>query len=154
MYQFFPYIIFSIFSFAMLAGLTVYGLKHRQNVGVNEFIFITVILAWWVFCQAFELMALTLPVKLFWANIEHFGSALSPFAYLTLTMRFSGKGRFLTRKNIAIVLIIYSVFLGLLFTDGYHGLMRTNFSLDTSAVPYTISKDYSTLYPIYVLFTY
>lgn len=64
-----------------------------------------------VFCQAFELMATTLPVKLFWANIEYTGAGLSAFAYLMLAMRFSGYGKLLTRKNIGIVFIIYAVFL-------------------------------------------
>ncbi len=32
--------------------------------------------------------------------------------------------------------------------------MRTNFSLDTSAIPYTIDKDYGVLFPIYILYTY
>jgi len=85
--------------------------------------------AWWVFCQAFELMAVTLPVKLFWANLVYLGAGLSAFAYLMLVMRFSGYERLLTKKSISMVLIIYAIFFSLVFTDQYHGLMRTNFSL-------------------------
>jgi len=153
-YHFFPYLILLIFSFVMLIVLSIYGFQYRENIGVKEFIFAMIASAWWVFCQAFELMAVTLPVKLFWANIEYIGAGLSTFAYLMLAMRFSGYGKLLTRKNISIVFVIYAVFFGLVFTDQYHGLMRTNFSLDISAIPYTIDKDYGILYPIYILFTY
>ncbi len=153
MYHFFPYIIFSAFSFAMLIFLAVYGIQYWNNEGVKEFIFAMLASAWWVFCQAFELMAVTLPVKIFWANIEYLGMA-SALAYLMLAVRYAGYGRLLTKRNIVPLLLVYCVFWVLFFTDQYHGLMRTNFSLDTSAIPYTIKKDYSTIYPIYVLFVY
>jgi len=135
----------------MLIVLSTYGFRYRENIGAKEFIFAMLASAWWVFCQAFELMAVTLPVKLFWANIEYIGAGLSTFAYLMLAMRFSGYDKLLTKKNISIVLIIYSVFFGLVFTDQYHGLMRTNFSLDTTAIPYIIDKDYGA---VYILYTY
>lgn len=153
MYQFFPYIIFSFFSFAMLVFLAVYGLQYRHNLGVKEFILAMLASAWWVFCQAFELMALTLQVKLFWATIEYIG-LLSVFFYLMLAMRFAGYGRYLTKRNITAVLLVYAVFWLLFFTDPWHGLMRANFALDASALPYTIQKDYGMLYPLYVLFCY
>ena len=153
MYHFFPYIIFSMFSFIMLIGLAIYGLRYCGNIGVREFVFTMVASAWWVFCQAFELMAVTLPVKLFWSQIEYLGM-VSGFAFLMLVMRFSGYDKYLSRKNITIVFIIYAVFFSCLFTDQYFGLMRTNFSLDISAIPYIIQKDYGRLYPLYILFAY
>ncbi len=153
LYQFFPYIILLIFSFSMLIFLAIYGFQYRQNLGVNEFIFAMLTSAWWVFSQAFELMAVTLPVKLFWANIEYLGT-VSTFAYFMLSMKFTGYDKYLSKKNIIMVFSIFAFFYILVFTDPYHGLMRTNFLLDTSAVPYTIDKDYGVLYPVYILFTY
>ena len=154
MYQFFPYIILSVISFLTLVTLAVYVLHNRQNLAVKEFILAVLTLAWWVFCQAFELMAMTLPVKLFWANLLYPGAALSSFAYLMVAMRYTGYERFLTKKNITIISSISLVFFVLIFTDQYHGLMRTNLSLDTSSVPYTIDKDYGMLFPLYMLFAY
>lgn len=153
MYQFFPYIIFSAFSFAMLIFLAIYGIQYWNNVGVKEFIFAMLASAWWVFCQAFELMAVTLPVKIFWADIEYLGM-VSALAYLMLAVKYAGYGRLLTKRNIISLLLVYCVFWALFFTDQYHGLMRINFSLDTSAIPYTIKKDYGMVYPLYVLFVY
>jgi PAS domain S-box-containing protein len=153
-YYFFPYILLSILSFVTLIILSIYGFSYKDKVGVKEFIFAMLASAWWVFCQAFELMAVTLPVKLFWANLVYLGAGLSAFAYLMLVMRFSGYERLLTKKSISMVLIIYAIFFSLVFTDQYHGLMRTNFSLNTSAIPYTIDKDYGIVFPIYLLFIY
>jgi len=135
-------------------SLIVFSLYNRHSLAVKEFIFGLLALSWWVYCQAFELMALTLPVKLFWANLLYVGAGLSSFAYLMLSMRFTGYDRLLTTRNISIVLGIIAVFVGLIFTDQYHGLMRTNFYLDTSGVPYIIGKDYGMLYPLYMLFMY
>jgi len=155
MYQFFPYIIFSFVSIFMLLFLAVYAFLNRHNlVVVNEFIFTALAGAWWTFCQAFELMALTLPVKLFWANLLYIGAGLTALAYLMLSLRHTGYDKLLTKRNITIVLFIYALFIFLFFTDSYHGLMRTNFSLDTSAVPFIIEKDYGMLFPLYMLFTY
>lgn len=154
MYQYFPYIAFSIISFITLVVITAYGVSRRNNLGATEFVFAMLASAWWVFCQAFELMALTFPVKLFWANLLYIGAGLSPFAYFLLVLRYTGYERFIAKRNVAIVLAIYAVFFFLIFTDRYFGLMRTNFSLDTSAVPYVIAKDFGMLFPLYMLFVH
>jgi signal transduction histidine kinase len=142
-----------MFSFLMLMALLIYSFKYRHNVGGIEFLLALIGMAWWVFCQAFELMAMTLPVKLFWANIEYLG-ILAGLAYLITALRFAGLEQYVTKRNVIAALCIYAVFYGLLFTDSFHGLMRTHMTLDTSAVPYTIKKDYGMIYPLYLLWTY
>lgn len=92
-------------------------------------------------------MAVTLPVKLFWANIEYLG-LVSALAYLMLAMRYGRYGRFLTKRTVIPLLLVYCVVWALFFTDRFHELMRTNFSLDTSAVPFTVKKNYGALYPL------
>ncbi|MFO7922975.1 MAG: histidine kinase N-terminal 7TM domain-containing protein [Bacteroidales bacterium] len=154
MYQFFPYITLSIISFITLISMAAYGIYKRHNLGANEFVFAMLASAWWVFCQAFELMALTLPVKLFWANMLYIGAGLSPFAFFLLVLRYTGQDRFITRKNITLILLIYITFFFFIFTDHYFGLMRANFSLDTSTIPYVIDKDFGVLFPLYMLFVH
>jgi len=153
-YQFFPYIIFSSFSFATLIILSIYGIQYRHHVGVKEFIMVMLASAWSVFCQTFELIGTTLPVKLFWADMEYLGMMFSAFAFLLMAIRFAGYDRYITKRNVLIVTLVYTIFWALVLTDPYLGLMRTNFSLDTSAIPYTIKKDYGLIYPLYTLFIY
>lgn len=138
----------------MSITISIIALKYRDNTGVKEFVIVGIITAWWIFCQIFELMSLTLEIKLFWANLLYLGAGLSPLMYLGLALKFSGKDQYITRKNIMMVLIIYLVFFILIFTDQYHGLMRKNFVLDTSSIPYVIKKEYGPLFPIYVVFVY
>lgn len=154
MFQFFSYIIFLIISFTMLITLSIRGLKYKDNNAVKEFIGLMLVLAWWSFCQAFELMAMTFGSKLFWANLVYTGAGLSPFFFLMFTMRFCGYHKYLTKRNISIVLLIYLALYILIFTDPYHGLMRYDFHLDTSQIPYVIVKKYGTVFPLYILFTY
>jgi len=123
-------------------------------MGVKEFIMVMLASAWSVFCQAFELMGTTLPVKLFWADMEYLGMMFSAFAFLLMAIRFAGYGRYINKRNLLIILIVMAVFWTLILTDHYHGFLRTNFSLDISEIPYTIQKDYGMFYPLYVLFIY
>lgn len=153
MYQFFPYIIFSSISFVMLVFLAAYGLQYWNNEGVKEFTLTMLSSAMWVFFQAFELMAMTFYIKLFWADMIYL-SMISLFAYLLLALHFAGYGHLINKKLIVPIMMIYIIFWILFFTDTFHGLMRTNFSLDTTRIPYTIKKDYGMLYPLYVMFTY
>jgi Signal transduction histidine kinase len=127
------------------------GIAQKKAECRKEFILATAASAWWVFCQAFELMATELPVKIFWANIEYLGY-INAFAYFLLVCRFTGYDKWINKKSIAIMLSIYAAFFILIFTDRWHGLMRKNFSLDTSAIPYTIKKDYGILYPLYYVY--
>ena len=134
--------------------LSIYGIQYRHHVGVKEFIMVMLASAWSVFCQSFELMGTTLPVKLFWADMEYLGMMFSAFAFLLMAIRFAGYDRYITKRNVLIVMLVYVIFWALALTDQYHGLMRTNFSLDTSAIPYTIKKDYGLIYPLYTFFIY
>ncbi len=110
--------------------------------------------AWSVFCQAFELMGKPLAVKLFWADMEYLGMMISVVAFLIMAVRFAGYDRYITKRSISIVGLSALMFWAIILTDPYHGLMRTDFSLNTSAIPYTINKDYGMVYPLYLLFTY
>lgn len=154
MYQFFPYIYLLMASCLMMVMLAVFAGRYKRNKGIKELIFTMIVLAWWAFCQIFELMAISFEVKLFWANALYLGAGLSAFAHLLMSMRFAGFDKYISKKNIAIVSLIYLVFFSMIFTDTHFGLMRTNFSLDTSAVPYVISKDYGIAFPFYLIFTY
>lgn len=153
MYIFFPYIIILAISFVMLIVLSIYGYKFRDNIGVKEFIFCMTVCAWWVLSQAFELMATDFGVKYFWATVEYLGAGLSTFGYLMLSLRFSGS-RWLTKRNIIVMLVIYAFFYFCVFTDMQFGLIRRNLSMDTSSIPYVIIKDYGPVFPVYILFTY
>lgn len=152
MFVFFPYVIVLATSFLLALFVSIYAYRYRENIGVKEFIFAMCAGAWWILCQCLELMAMDFTVKYIFSSILYIGAGLAAFAYLSLAFRFTGKGHLLSKKNIIIVFIIYTFFFICIFTDIKFGLMRTNFGMDTSTIPYVITKDYSTIYPLYTLY--
>jgi signal transduction histidine kinase len=132
----------------MCAVITVFTIIRKDARYKAEFIFATITSAWWVFCQAFELMGTNLDIKIIWANIQYIGY-LNAFAYFLLSCRLTGFDKWINKYSIMFMLFIYAIFFVLIFTDKYHGLMRYNFSLDTSTIPYTINKQYGALYYVY-----
>lgn len=153
-YVFFPYIVVLSVSFILLIGISLFGLGFRKNPGVKEFILAMLLSAWWVFCQAFELMATDLDTKLFWANVEYIGAGLSSYAFLLVVIKFTNREKYMSKKIHWFIISILSILLICFFLDSKYEIMRCNISLDTSEIPYVITKDYKVMFYVYVACTY
>jgi PAS domain-containing protein len=77
----------------------------------------------WMLGYALELNASSLQAKLFWTKLQFFGTAVIPSAWLVFTLQFSGRTKWLTRRNLAVLSAMPIVILALVFTNEAHGLM-------------------------------
>jgi PAS domain S-box-containing protein len=95
-----------------------------------------------------------LPAVLFWDNIEWLGAAFAPTLWLIFVLQYTGRARWLTRRNIAILMVEPLVTLLLVGTNEYHGLIESNIRLDTSGSFAALEVTYGAWYWINIAYSY
>jgi signal transduction histidine kinase len=80
------------------------------------------------FCLIFEAAAPVMAEKIFWAKLEYFGGVITPVLYLIFVLRFTGREKLLSLKNILILFIIPVITFILALSNEKHNLIWTGFS--------------------------
>jgi PAS domain S-box-containing protein len=106
----------------------------------------------WSGGNAFEMSGADLYTKLFWANIQYFAYCYSPVALLALCMRFTGYDKWLRNKKFLWLLLLPTIIVLLVWTDGFHGLMRYNMRLDASGAFPVIAKEYGPAFFVHAVY--
>lgn len=102
---------------------------HRRRVkGALEITWLMIASGIGAFCVIFETSAPTMAEKIFWAKMEFTGGSFTPVLYLIFVLRFTGKERFLSLKNIILLFIMPLTTLVVVLTNDYHNLMWSGFS--------------------------
>jgi signal transduction histidine kinase/DNA-binding response OmpR family regulator len=106
-----------------LAAFALYGRVRRGVAGAPAFVWLALAVAEWVLTYALELGADDLPRKIFYAQLQYLGIAFVPLAWLAFTLQYTGRGSWLTRRRLTLLLIEPLITLLLVFTNGTHGLI-------------------------------
>ena len=107
-----------------LAALAIYvGWRRGSRAGVSLAV-VLVSVAWWGLAYAAELTASDLTTKERWGGLKYVGiCALAP-AWLTFVLQYTGRGRAVTRRVVALLAVEPLVLLGLLANGATHDLVR------------------------------
>jgi len=84
----------------------------------------------WLLGYALELGGAELPTKIFWNKVQYIGMAIVPTAWLILAFQYTGREKWLTRRNLALLSIVPLITLLLVFTNEAHGLIWSYVVLD------------------------
>ena len=153
-WQFTPYVLPMIASAAVSAALALYAWHRRPASGATSFSLLMLAVAQWSLVYALELVSADLPAVLFWDNIEWLGAAFAPTLWLIFVLQYTGRASWLTRRNIAILMVEPLVTLLLVGTNEYHGLIESNIRLDTSGSFAALEVTYGAWYWINIAYSY
>lgn len=145
-YQFVPYLWVSLCITIIIIALIIYIWKNRSVLGAPYFLSTLILVEIWVAAQGLEIAALDLPTKIIWANIQYISIMLTPVTYFYLALKFT---RYERPKStwLPILLLVFPIALNiLLWTDGFHGLIRQNIYLSTEGAFPMISKTFGPLF--------
>lgn len=118
---------------ALAAGFTVLFLwKFRKSTEVKFLIYLEFFVAIWSTAYAFEFASLDLNTKILWSKLSYFGIAFLPVFYFLFTTAFSKKSNIITTRNIALLLIIPVITIGLVLTNEKHLLIWPSVTLDSA----------------------
>jgi diguanylate cyclase (GGDEF)-like protein/PAS domain S-box-containing protein len=135
-------------------GLVWYAWHNRSLPGARPFALVVILAACWAMCYIVELLANSLDAKLFWANLQYLSICFMPVAWLVMALDYAGRLTWLNlRRNMA--LCAMPVFtLALLWTDGYHHLMRATVWLDASGPFPVVGRTWGAWFWIHSVYGY
>lgn len=118
-------------------GLGWYAWRCRSLPGALAFAFMIPPAALWSLTGIGELTAAGLESKLIWANVQYVAIALLPVAWLALSLDYTGRRSWLTRRRVLALCVVPLITQVMLWTDGYHHLVRATVWLETAG-PYPV----------------
>lgn len=113
-------------------GLAAYAWRHQRLPEAKSLALFLLAGAEWSVFYGLELAATDLPSKLILAKLQFFGSLSSPAFFLVFAMHYTGRDRWLTRRNLLLLVPEPVLMLLLTFTNESHRLVYAQNHLDTS----------------------
>lgn len=113
-------------------ALAVYAWQRQRLPEARPLAFLFLASAIWCVFYGVELAATDLATKLFFVRLEFFGSLSGPAFFLAFAIRYTGRDRWLTRRNLLLLVPEPVLMVLLVFTNEWHRLIYARNELDTS----------------------
>ncbi len=140
---------------AVVSGLLAWiAWRRRPGSGVVPFVVLMVGLTEWSLASILEYSLVDVQAKLFAANLEYVGITTVPAAWLSFVLEYTGRGKWLTRRNVLLMFIEPVLTVALAFTNNYHHLFRTEIALDTSGPFPMLNIANGTAFWIHAIYSY
>ncbi len=153
-WQYTPYVFPLLIATAISTWLAFYSWKRRSTVGAMPFALLMLAVAGWSLGYTLELGGADLPTQVFWAKVEYLGIVVVPTAWLAFVIQYTGRGRWLTSRNVAVLTIEPLVVLLLVWTNEWHGLYWSDIGLDTSGSFPVLNFGRSMLFWVHTAYSY
>jgi len=131
-WQFTPYAVVSVVASVTLLIVALAIWRRRPGAGVIPLIVMLAGVVEWSLANALELSLTSFFAKQFLSGIVYVGITTVPAAWLLFSLEYTGRGRWVTRRNILLLTIEPLLTLIFVFTNRYHNLFWTERVLDTS----------------------
>ena len=103
-------------------GLAVYAFILPRVVGSRTFAFLMLAVCVWSFFYGVELSCLSLECMLASIMMEYLGIAAVPVLWLILTLLYTGREKWVTRRNVILLFVIPSITIVMVATNQMHHL--------------------------------
>ncbi len=154
-WQYTPLVFPLLISTALATWLAFYAWRRRPAVGITPFVALMLAVAEWSLVYALRLVSADLPTKLFWAKARYLGIVAVPMSWLIFVLQYTGRERWLTPRNIAILALEPLIILLLVWTNDWHHLYWSSVGLETSGSLSLWSATYGTAVRwIHTVYTY
>jgi len=127
---------------------------RRYEVVVRWFGFMVLGIGIWALSYGFELSSTTLEQMLLWINIEYLGIAFMPAFWFLFIVKFTGRDKWLNRRNLIWIIIIPLITLLMVWTNNFHHLHYKSVSLDNSGPFPLLSIETGPWYIVHTLYFY
>lgn len=130
----------------------IFAYRSRSLPGVSAFLAVTGLALWWSICYCGELFTPIFSTKLIWSNLQFLSITLLPIAFLAMALRYTNRGRWLTRLRLVILLAVPLVTNVLLWTD--NAMLRSLSWLDTSGSYPVIGRVWGPWFWVHAAYSY
>jgi signal transduction histidine kinase len=130
-----PQIWIPIFTILLMTALAVYSWKRRRIPGVVWFMFGCLFGVLWSAGSALEVSAVELADKILWVKFQSIWQLPAATAVTGFILEYAWPGRWITRRNLALLSIGPLLLLILALTNDLHHLAWSGFAFDGTVLP-------------------
>jgi len=136
--QFTPVLVLYLLSAVVTLGLTVYA-AHRRYTGETAtettlaFVGVTLSVSVWTVARGLELLFVSPAISRFWLAIVYVGYGGATMSALFFGLAFTGQRGLLTRRNVAALLVVPVLAVGVAVTNHSHELLWTSQGFDPTS---------------------
>jgi PAS domain S-box-containing protein len=149
-----PYVLTLLIAAATSAAVAALAWRRRPSTGAMPLFWVMAAVACWSLAYALELMSADSASKVFWLKVEYLGIPTVPIAWLLLVLDYTGRQKWLTRRNQFLLAIVPSITMLLAWTNDAHGLIYRHISLDTSGSFPELALTYGVWFWISIAYSY
>jgi len=139
---------------AVAAALALYVWRRRSAPGALPFTLLMLAVAEWSLGYALEMASAELWAKVLWAKVQYLGIVTVPVAWLLFAIVYAGRERWLTSRNLALLLIVPCGTLVLAWTNEVHGLIWSSVGLSEGDALSMLTVTYGTGFWVHVAYAY
>ena len=148
------YLLSLVISAVLAATLAFYFSRHRPASGATPAAWMMLAVAVISLGYVLQFRSTELSGQIFATNIQYVGLVTLPVAWLTFSLRYVGRDRWLMRRNLLLLLIVPAVTLVLAWTNSFHSLMWQGRHLESSGPFVIIAKTYGPWFWIHASYSY
>lgn len=145
----------SLIASAVVAGALAYYLwQRRSRPGARAAVFMMLAAIVISLTYLWQYSSSTLSTQIMATNFQYVGIMALPVTWVAFSVQYTGRGKWLTRRNLLLLSIVPAVTVVVVSTNGVDGLMYHGRYLDTSG-PFTIiSKTYGSWFWVAMAYNY
>jgi signal transduction histidine kinase len=125
----------SIITLLLLIALAIYAWRRRNVAGVVPFTIGCLLAVPWVAGSVLEFSAINVATKIFWVKFQSVWQLPSATASTCFILEYAWPGRWLKRRNLALLSFAPLLLVILVLTNGLHHLAWSGFTYDGSVIP-------------------
>ncbi len=150
-----PYIIPMLVAAVISVALAAYVWRRRSAApGAMALVLLMLALTEWLLLEAVCLVNNDLSARLIWAKVEYIGIVSVPVLWLVFVLQYTGKQRWLTRRNLALLAICPIITLLLVWTNEAHRLIWAEYSLHQHGSVMISEKTYGVWFWVHTAYSY
>ncbi|NIV38587.1 MAG: GAF domain-containing protein, partial [Anaerolineae bacterium] len=153
-WQYLLYIVPLLIAAAISVGLAAYAWLRRTATAAVPFAILMLAVATWSFGYAMEIASSGLTVMIFWAKFQYLGITAIPVAWLALSVEYTGQGRWLTRRNLALLSIVPLAIVALAWSNELHHLIWDEVGLKPTGSVTLLAMSYGPAFWIHGTYAY
>lgn len=134
-YAYTPQIWPSLLTVVLLVALAIFSWRRRAVPGARVFAVSCLVAVPWAAGSMMEAAAVDAATKIFWFKFQGVWQVPAVTALTCFVLEYAWPGRWLTRRNLALLSIPPLLLLGLALTNDVHHLMWRGFSVDGTVIP-------------------
>ncbi|MBE2224514.1 MAG: PAS domain-containing sensor histidine kinase, partial [Anaerolineae bacterium] len=135
-------------------GLAIYAWQRREARGAKSFCLMMVGLTVWLLSYSLEIITFDLTPRLMWSRMTFFGVTAVPVAWLLFSLEYTGRDKWITRRNVALLFVEPIAILILIWTNSYHQLFLHDVLFDASGPIPKVHMMYGPAFFVHAAYSY